>query len=161
MNAAPSLRDDATGFVRFGILGPLEVRSATGELIAVGGLRPRSLLAMLLLEAGQIVNVDRLIDGLYGEKPPSGAGNALQSQVSRLRGRLGGLIELVPGGYRLAVDPDEVDAHRFVRLAGSGRRAVAAGDYPSAVADLREALGLWRGPALADVAEAPFAAGQV
>lgn len=145
--------------MRFGILGPLEVRSADGEPIAVGGPRPRSLLVMLLLDVGQVVGLDRLVDGLY-ETPPGNVGNALQSQVSRLRGRLGGLIELVPGGYRLAVDPDEVDAHRFVRLGSEGRKALAAGDYARAAAVLREALGLWRGPALADVTDAPFAAGQ-
>jgi predicted ATPase/DNA-binding SARP family transcriptional activator len=145
----------------FGVLGPIEVWSAGGEPISVGGPRPRSLLAVLLLDAGRVVSVDRLVDALYGEAPPTGAGNALQSQVSRLRGRLGGLIELVPGGYRLAVEPDSVDVHRFVRLADSGRRALAAGDHAGAVASLREALALWRGPALADVVEAPFAATEV
>ncbi|HEU5473623.1 MAG TPA: BTAD domain-containing putative transcriptional regulator [Actinophytocola sp.] len=142
----------------FGILGPLEVRSADGELVAVGGPRPRSLLAMLLLEAGRVVGTDRLVDGLYGADRPGDAGNALQSQVSRLRGRLGGLIELVPAGYRLAVDPDDVDALRFERLVGAGRRALAAGDHAGAAAVLGDALGLWRGPALADVTGAPFAA---
>ena len=145
--------------MRFGILGPMEVRSAGGDLVAVGGPRPRSLLAMLLLDAGQVVGIDRLVDGLYGSSAPRDVGNALQSQVSRLRGRLGGLIELLPAGYRLAVDPSDVDAHRFAALAEAGRRALAAGDHAGAAAEFREGLALWRGSALADVADAPFAAG--
>lgn len=147
--------------MQFGVLGPLEVRSAGGDPVAVGGPRPRSLLVMLLLEAGRVVGVDRLVDGLYGGDPPGDAANALQSQVSRLRGKLGGLIEGHPAGYRLAVDPATVDVHRFTVLASDGRRALAAGDHAGADVALREALGLWRGPALADVADAPFAAAQV
>ena len=74
-------------------------------------------------------SADRLIDGLYGENPPAGAANALQSQVSRLRRALGGTartgaIEFHPAGYRLAVDPDDTDLHRFERLAAAGRRAL-------------------------------------
>ncbi|KAA9165811.1 AfsR/SARP family transcriptional regulator [Amycolatopsis acidicola] len=127
----------------FGLLGELEVRTADGEPVAVGGPRPRALLALLLLDAGRVVSTDRLIDGLYGEEPPREAANALQAQVSRLRRKLGGdLIELTPAGYRLVVEPDSVDVHRFERLIREG--------------DVAEALSLWRGPALADI-EAPFA----
>jgi predicted ATPase/DNA-binding SARP family transcriptional activator len=155
------------GAVWFGILGSVEVRSAEGRVVAVGGPQSRSLLALLLLEAGRVVSAARLIDGLYGENPPGDAANALQSQVSRLRRRLrdggdpSGLIEFHPMGYRLAVDPEDVDAHRFERLAREGRQALAAGDHPRAAALLGEALGLWRGPALADVAAASFAEAQV
>jgi predicted ATPase/DNA-binding SARP family transcriptional activator len=158
------MRDNQCVF--FGILGALEVRHTDGTPVAVGGPRSRALLALLLLDPGQIVGVQRLIDGLYGENPPSGAANALQSQVSRLRRGLrgdtgsGDLVEFHPAGYRLAVDPDDVDAHRFVRLARAGQRALTGGDHARAAASLREALGLWRGPALADVADAPFAAAQ-
>jgi predicted ATPase/DNA-binding SARP family transcriptional activator len=147
--------------VRFGVLGPVEVRSAGGEVIAVGGPRPRSLLAMLVLEAGRVVATQRLVDGLYGDEPPADAANALQSQVSRLRARLGDLIERHPAGYRLAVDPDSVDVHRFERLVAEGRVALAAGDHAAAAAVLADAAELWRGPALADVATAPFAARQI
>ncbi|MEU6174919.1 BTAD domain-containing putative transcriptional regulator [Streptantibioticus parmotrematis] len=129
--------------------------------MAVGGYGRRALLAMLLLDAGRVVATQRLIDGIYGDEPPAGVGNALQSQVSRLRAALGEAIENRPGGYRLAVDRDEVDVHRFERLAGQGREALAAGEAARAAALLREALGLWRGDALADVGEAPFAAAQV
>lgn len=129
--------------MKFGLLGPTLVLDAEGAALAVGGPRPRALLARLLLDAGQVVSTDRLIDDLYGEQPPKEAANALQAQVSRLRRKLGGgLVELSPAGYRLAVDPDDVDVHNFIRLTREGRFA--------------EALELWRGPALADV-EAPFA----
>lgn len=100
---------------------------------------------------------------MYGANPPAGAANALQSQVSRLRRGLraaagqGGLVELHPAGYRLAVDPEDVDAHRFERLAREGGQALAAGDHVGAAVLLRAALDLWRGPALADVRDAPFA----
>jgi DNA-binding SARP family transcriptional activator len=147
----------------FGVLGATEVRSADGSVVTVGGPRVRALLVLLLLNAGRPVTTERLIDGLYGENPPGGAANALQSQVSRLRRGLAGNghaadpVEFHAAGYRLAVDPEDIDVHRFERLAGEGRRALAAGDAAGAASLLRGALDLWRGPALADVAEAPFA----
>ncbi|WP_158887088.1 BTAD domain-containing putative transcriptional regulator [Amycolatopsis anabasis] len=141
----------------FGILGAVEARTPGGDPIALGGPRPRSLLAMLLLDAGRMVTAERLLDGIYGDEP--GSANALQSQVSRLRRSLGdaNLIELRPAGYRLAADPEDVDAHRFERLAREGHRALTAGEHRRAATLLREALDLWRGPALADVLDAPFA----
>ncbi|AZM55766.1 AfsR/SARP family transcriptional regulator [Streptomyces sp. WAC 01529] len=141
--------------MRFGILGPLDIRSPDGVPLDPGGPRPRALLTLLLLEAGHAVSVERLTDGLYGDEPPAGAANALQSQVSRLRKRLGLEIEAVPTGYRLAVSPEDIDLHRFERLAREGRRALGSGDHPRAAALLREALGLWRGQALADLPYAP------
>ncbi|MWA01910.1 tetratricopeptide repeat protein [Actinomadura sp. LD22] len=142
----------------FAVLGPVEARGGAGP-VAVGGPRVRALLAMLALDAGRVVTSERLIDGLYGEEPPAGAANALQSQVSRLRRGLGdaGLVEGHPAGYRLLAERDAVDAHRFEELARDGRRALAAGDHARAAALLRDALELWRGPALADVRSAPFA----
>ncbi|MEU4574715.1 BTAD domain-containing putative transcriptional regulator [Nonomuraea sp. NPDC023979] len=138
--------------MRFGVLGGLEVRGASGEVVSVGGPRPRALLVMLLLNAGRVVTVEELIDGQYGEEPPAGAANAVQAQVSRLRRGLGaGLVEFHGNGYRLAVDPDDVDAHRFERLAREGRRLVAAGHHARGAALLREGLALWRGPALSDL----------
>ncbi|QKG20525.1 BTAD domain-containing putative transcriptional regulator [Actinomadura verrucosospora] len=143
----------------FGILGPVEVHGGGAETVPVGGPRVRALLAMLALDAGRVVTSERLIDGLYGEEPPAGAANALQSQVSRLRRGLGdaGLVEGHPAGYRLLAERDAVDAHRFEALARDGRRALGAGDRTRASVLLREALELWRGPALADVRSAPFA----
>ncbi|MEU7612678.1 BTAD domain-containing putative transcriptional regulator [Micromonospora sp. NPDC049204] len=140
--------------MRFRVLGPTQVLLADGREIPVGGPRLRALLALLLLDAGRVVSAERLIDGLYGEHPPRGAANALQSLVSRLRQALPAEhtpVEFHPAGYRLAVDPADVDAYRFERLAEAGRRALAGGDQPRAAAVLREALELWRGPALADV----------
>ncbi|MEW1845009.1 BTAD domain-containing putative transcriptional regulator [Nonomuraea angiospora] len=147
--------------MQFGILGPLLVRSPDGEPLAIGGPRPRALLALLLLDAGRTVSVERLIDGQYGDRPPAEAANAIQAQISRLRRSLpAGLIEFHGTGYRLAVSPDDVDAHRFERLSREARRLLAAGRFPGAATSLREALELWRGPALADVADAPFAGPQ-
>ncbi|MFI1091716.1 AfsR/SARP family transcriptional regulator [Streptomyces sp. NPDC020917] len=144
----------------FGILGTTRVIGTDGGEVALGGPRRKALLALLLLDAGRLVTVERLVDGLYGEEPPAGVGNAVQSQVSRLRQVLPVPIEGHPAGYLLAVDPGEVDAHRFQRVAARGRDALAAGDAAGAAALLREALGLWRGPALADVGDAPFAPAQ-
>jgi predicted ATPase/DNA-binding SARP family transcriptional activator len=144
----------------FGVLGAVEVRRADGTEVAVGGPRVRSLLALLLLNDGRVVTAGTLIDGLYGENPPGDAANALQSQVSRLRRGLRGTgcrVELHPAGYRLDVAPEAVDARRFERLARDGRRALAAGDPAGAAGLLRDGLALWRGPALADVTDAPFA----
>ncbi|MEU1225549.1 BTAD domain-containing putative transcriptional regulator [Streptomyces sp. NPDC005828] len=147
----------------FHLLGPLAMSDATGAPVpAVGGPKVRALLARLLLDAGRTVPVERLVDGLYGDEPPAGAQGALQAQVSRLRRTLppGVTVEFSPAGYRLAVgDPAaDVDVVRFEALAGEGARA--GGDPVRAAGLLREALGLWRGPALADVRDAPFAAAQ-
>ncbi|WP_433347384.1 BTAD domain-containing putative transcriptional regulator [Micromonospora sp. CA-111912] len=148
--------------MRFCVLGPTQVLLADGREIPVGGPRLRALLALLLLDAGRVVSADRLIDGLYGEHPPRGASNALQSQVSRLRQALPAehTIEFHPAGYRLAVDPADVDAYRFQSLAETGRRALADGDWLRATVVLREALDLWRGPALADVIDVAGAPAQ-
>ncbi|MFF3442966.1 BTAD domain-containing putative transcriptional regulator [Streptosporangium sp. NPDC002721] len=145
--------------MRFDILGPTRIRLDGGRVVVVGGQGMRALLVMLLLDAGRVVTVERLIGGLYGDDPPASAANALQSQVSRLRRTLGvqEMIEFHPAGYRLAAAADTVDAHRFERLAADGRRALTSGEYDRAVGLLGEALSLWRGPALADVGEAPFA----
>ncbi|MFJ2936560.1 ATP-binding protein [Streptomyces sp. NPDC087219] len=152
----------------FRVLGPFTVPGAAGEPIPVaGGPKVRALLALLLLDAGRTVSVDRLVDGLYGEEPPAGAAGALQAQVSRLRRVLppGAAVEFSPAGYRLLLaHPDPataVDALRFERLVREGARAREAGDPVRAIGLLREALGLWRGPALADVRDAPFAADRV
>ncbi|MGW2227919.1 BTAD domain-containing putative transcriptional regulator [Streptomyces formicae] len=140
--------------MRFGILGPLDVRSPDGTPLDPGGPRPRALLTLLLLDAGRAVPLARLTDGLYGDEPPAGAANALQSQVSRLRKRLALDIEAVPTGYRLAVSPEDVDLHRFEHLAREGRRLLGSGDHARAAALLKEALGLWRGRPLADLPDA-------
>jgi DNA-binding SARP family transcriptional activator len=143
----------------FRILGPVEVRQA-GRPLAVAGARQRALLAVLLLRAGEPVSRERLIEDLWGERPPDGAAKTVQAVVSRLRRALGGeAARLIRGaaGYRMRVEPDELDLGRFERLCEDGRRALAAGRHERAAARLRAALEEWRGPPLADVALEPFA----
>ncbi|WP_250030002.1 ATP-binding protein [Paractinoplanes maris] len=136
----------------YGVLGP----TLAGPATAAGGARLRALLARLLLDAGRVVPLPRLIDDLYGDEPPAGAVNAVQSNVSRLRRDIP--ITYDGSGYRLEAEPDEVDVHRFTRLAHAGRDALRAGDFATASSTLTDALALWRGEALADVRSAPFAA---
>ncbi|MDX6739992.1 BTAD domain-containing putative transcriptional regulator [Actinocorallia sp. A-T 12471] len=135
--------------MRFGILGPVEARDADGGDVPLGGPGVRALLGVLLLEAGRVVPAESLIDALYGEDPPDSAPNALQARVSRLRRALDGRVEveLGPGGYRLGVDPRDVDAHRFRALLDEAADLPPAARLPL----LDQALALWRGPALADV----------
>ncbi|MFJ4437402.1 AfsR/SARP family transcriptional regulator [Streptomyces sp. NPDC088923] len=140
----------------FGVLGPLVVRSPDGATLPMGGSRPRALLTLLLLDEGRAVPAVHLLRGVYGEQPPDGARNALQSQVSRLRLRIaatGAEVTHVAAGYRLRL-PDRacVDAHRFATLADSGHRRLEADDATGAAVAFRTALELWRGEALPDVA---------
>ena len=133
--------------MEFRLLGPLEVLGDDGVPLPLGGKRPRALLTLLLLRANEAVSTDRLVDGIWGETPPESAPGALQVHVHALRKALGAerILTRSPG-YVVRVEPDELDVERFERLAASGE--------PDA---LREALALWRGPALADVAYEPFA----
>ncbi|MFI7537884.1 BTAD domain-containing putative transcriptional regulator [Streptosporangium sp. NPDC049376] len=148
--------------VRVGVLGPLVLDTPSGPA-QVGGARLRALLARLALDAGRAVRPATLTEALWGEpwgaEAPEDPQRALQSLVSRLRRVLGdpGLLTLGPAGYRLAVEPEAVDAVRFERLAREGRDSYARSRPAEAAATLREALELWRGPALVDVREAPFA----
>ncbi|WP_049557145.1 BTAD domain-containing putative transcriptional regulator [Nonomuraea sp. SBT364] len=135
--------------MRFGILGSTRAWRADGSEVPLGGPARRALLTCLLLTPGQVVRRERLIDILYGERPPGNIRHALQSQVSRLRGH-GVTVELSASGYRLAAGPDDVDAHRFLRLAAEGRQALLT-DPGLAGGLLREGLSLWRGPAVADL----------
>ncbi|GAA4675928.1 BTAD domain-containing putative transcriptional regulator [Phytohabitans rumicis] len=143
--------------MRIALLGPLEVRADSGAPIELGGARLRTLLIRLALDPGRVVTTGALVDALWGAEPPAGAANALQALVSRLRRALpDGVIESHPAGYRLAVPAEAVDARRFEREVAAGRGALAA-DPAGAAATLAGALALWRGPAFADVADAPFA----
>ncbi|MDN3355003.1 BTAD domain-containing putative transcriptional regulator [Actinomadura sp. DC4] len=149
--------------MRIGLLGPLEVADDAGRAVEVGGARLRALLILLTLDAGRVVTAERLVDGVWGDDPPSGAPNALQSLVSRLRRALPGLvIESHPAGYRLvlAESGDTVDVAEFDRLAARGQ-ALLADDPARAADEFAAALRLWRGSALTDVAEADFARGHV
>jgi predicted ATPase/DNA-binding SARP family transcriptional activator len=146
--------------VQLAILGPVEARDDT-HLLPVTGARLRRLLVRLAVDAGRTVSPGELVDAVWGDDPPAEVPNALQSLVSRLRRALGdgGLVQQVPGGYRLTVDASEVDAHRFVQLAAEGRRRLAAHDAAGAAHELRRALELWRGPALQDADDAEYATG--
>jgi DNA-binding SARP family transcriptional activator len=138
----------------FRLLGPLDVVSDRDLPLALGGVKQRSLLAVLLLEANQLVSMDRLIDQLWGAAPPPTAGKSIQVYVSRLRKALGeGRLVTHPPGYVMRVEPAELDLACFEQLAGEASRAAPE----SAAGKLREALALWRGPALADLAYEPFA----
>ncbi|WP_435154520.1 BTAD domain-containing putative transcriptional regulator [Amycolatopsis sacchari] len=143
--------------MRVDVLGPLRVRGDDGAPIEVGGARLRMLLARLALDANHPVSPESLVDGLWGAEPPADAVNALQSLVSRLRRALGDSARLssTAGGYVLKVE--EVDAARFEELATRGRHELAAGNHAAAATTLTEALALWRGEALSDVLDAPFA----
>ena len=144
---------------RIGILGPLEVREAGGQLVPVGGVRLRSFLIRLAIGGGSPVSADRLAEDLWPREQPADAANAIQALASRLRTTAGrDLVEYGPAGYRVAVAADQIDAGAFERLVTSGRAELQDGDDVAGAATLRAALELWRGPALADVADAAFAA---
>jgi predicted ATPase/DNA-binding SARP family transcriptional activator len=135
--------------VQIGLLGPFEVRTDDGLFAEVPGARLRGLLIALALESGHVVPKTTLIGWIWGERPPSEAANALQRLASRLRKALpAGSIEGLPGGYRLTSAPEAVDALRFERLLAQARQ----GEGPGRVRLLREALALWRGAAMQDVA---------
>jgi len=137
----------------FRILGPLEVSDETGPLLLVG-LKQRAVLAMLLLEPGRTVSVDRLIDALWGEEPPRTATTSLQNFISQLRKTLGAdVLETKAPGYRLRIRPGELDVDRFRVMIESSRGA----DTQTRAEKLRHALALWRGPALADLTYEAFA----
>ncbi|MFJ5139079.1 BTAD domain-containing putative transcriptional regulator [Streptomyces sp. NPDC088707] len=137
----------------YSVLGPTLARTPDGADVAVGGPRVRALLTVLALRAGRTVLVPDLVEEVWhGDEPPADAVAALQALVGRLRKALGrDRIVSAEGGYRLDARPEDVDARRFEHLAAEGVAALGAGDPARAAALLDEALGLWRGPALADL----------
>lgn len=146
--------------MEFRLLGPLEVHGASG-LVPLGGTRQRAALAYLLLHAGQVVSTRRLLSAVWAtDRTPDTARKILQNTIWRLRralapvqdGRSPQLLTRAPG-YVVRVPPDHIDLVRFERLAARGRSALLSGDLDQARAALRETLALWRGPALADLAE--------
>ncbi|HEX6725060.1 MAG TPA: BTAD domain-containing putative transcriptional regulator [Gaiella sp.] len=143
------------------ILGPFEVRDASGKEVRLPTGRERALLAVLALHRGEVVSVDVLVDALWGENPPSTSAKAVQGYVSHLRRLLdpageNGVLRTQPPGYVLRIDDGVVDAARFERLAAEGWRRLED-DPGTALGIFEEALGLWRGPALGEFAFAEFA----
>jgi DNA-binding SARP family transcriptional activator/ABC-type transport system substrate-binding protein len=147
--------------LEFRILGPVEVSNGAG-MLRLGGPKQRALLADLILNAGNTVSTARLIDDLWGEDAPPTAEHTVETYISRIRrilrdGSAQAVLLTKPPGYLLDVGPDRVDAFRFEQLVAEATAAAGQGDNDRASAALRGALGLWRGDALADVSETPFA----
>jgi DNA-binding SARP family transcriptional activator len=141
------------------ILGPLELFDGDAPLLLAGG-RQRALLALLLIHRNEVVATERLIDALWGERPPPSAPKALQNAVLQVRRALAEhatALRTEHGGYVLRVAPGELDVDRFESLAAAGRAALETGDAATAGERLRKALALWRGPALADLGYEAFA----
>jgi predicted ATPase/DNA-binding SARP family transcriptional activator len=148
--------------LEFRILGPIEVRE-DGRVCALGGPKQRALLAALLVRRGEVVATERLIEDVWAGERAGAAARSVQVYVSELRKALGDpeRIRSEAGGYRLEVAPGELDAESFERLLGEGRRLLASGEAPTALRRLDEALALWRGRPLPDVAYATFALGEI
>ena len=137
--------------LEYRVLGPLEA-TVDGQPVALGPPRHRALLVLLLAQANQVVPSTRLIDELWGEDPAPSAANILQGAVSQLRKALGkDAIETRGSGYAVRVEPDQLDVHRFERLANAGSSALETARFDEAADSLAEALALWRGEALADL----------
>ncbi|SOC47951.1 Transcriptional regulatory protein, C terminal [Blastococcus aggregatus] len=153
--------------MRFRVLGPLEVAGPDGELLDVGGAKPRALLTLLLADAGRVVGIDRIVSTLWGEHPPPTVTGTLQAYVSHLRRVLEPdrgpreaptvLVTRSPG-YLLIAEAADLDLLRFAELVEAGDRAVTDGAPERGVALLDEALGLWRGEPLAELGDLPAAA---
>ena len=149
------------------VLGPLEVVTR-GRTLDIRGRRQRSLLAILIARANDVVSPDTLIDELWPDEPPPSAAKTLQAHISRLRDMLEAPdddealhLQTHGHGYRLVVGPDQLDVRRFERLVEAGRHERAAGDPKAAAATLRRALDLWRGPAYAEFEGEPFAEAEI
>jgi DNA-binding SARP family transcriptional activator/Tfp pilus assembly protein PilF len=149
--------------MRFQVLGPICV-DADGHQVAISAGRERILLAMLLLHAGRTVSTDQLVDAIWDEEVPHHVRNQLQTCIHRIRRRLDEagrdqqLIVTEPGGYRITMDPEDLDLYEFRRLVGEARALAAAGNHHDAKVTYRSALDLWRGPAFAGIDSNPIRA---
>src|SRR5215475_939980 len=148
----------------FGVLGPLQVLRS-GHPVPLGGPRQRAVLALLLLEANRAVSMDRLGEDVWAGDPPGEWANTLQTYVfhlrralepGRARGADGGVLVTSGRGYLLRAGREQLDAAVFEDGFTAGRAALEAGQYSEAAETLRQALGLWRGPVLADLADYAF-----
>jgi DNA-binding SARP family transcriptional activator len=154
--------------IEVGVLGPIEARDGSGTRLVIPGGRPLTLLALLFTRRNEIVSPESAAAALWPDQPPVDVRNALQLAVSRLRRALGGadsrpaepghgVIASLPGGYALRLPAGWADADQFEALTAAGRAQLARGEAADAAGTLRRALGMWRGPALADVRDEPFA----
>src|SRR3954452_25115708 len=144
--------------MQYRVLGPLEVRDGA-QVLTLGGPKPRALLTMLLLHANEPVSSERLAAALWGEEAPRDLVGTVRVHVSRLRRVLARpeALETTPAGYRLAVQPGELDADRFKTRLAEGRAALREHRPEQAATVLRESLEEWRGAAVAEFAFEPFA----
>ena len=156
----------APGGLEVRVLGPVELASA-GRAVHIGSPKQRAVLALLALHAGRVVSSDTLCDLVWDHTQPSSPSATLHSLVSRLRGALAGppgarreaardLLRTREPGWVLDIDASAVDALRFAQLVARARQRLARGDAGAAAAELSEALGLWRGPALVDLVDAGY-----
>jgi DNA-binding SARP family transcriptional activator/Tfp pilus assembly protein PilF len=145
--------------IKFRLLGPLEVW-VDEQWRGINAPKWRSVLAALLINAGQVVSVDTLIDELWGDAAPAKAANLVSIYVLRLRQLLGeggkALLVTRSPGYQLRIGPADTDVRQFEAMVREGRNALAAGDPSLAAGHLAEALALWRGSPLADVPRSPL-----
>ncbi len=155
----------STGSLRFEfrVLGPFEVVSG-GRVLEIGSAKQRALLALLLIHLNRPVSLDAIGEELWEGNPPASLGATVQSLVYRIRKLLGPDAEAAGvglrgrgSGYLLEGEELQLDAHRFERLASRGRELAATGAFDTAARAFRDAVGLWRGPALDGLAELPFA----
>jgi len=160
---AESMRN-SDGGLGLALLGPLQV-VRSGTPVPLGGRQQKAILAMLLLEANAVVSLDRLADGVWGERVPRGSVTTIQTYVSHLRevlepdrprGAAGQLLETTQGGYRLRTDGVVLDTVEFERRAAMGRALLEQNQFAEASEELVAALGIWRGPVLADLADYEF-----
>ena len=149
------MRPQATASVQFRILGPVTAYR-DGETLSLGGERQRALLAVLLVHANETVSTERLVEQLFGRSGSGSQINAIHVAVSRLRRALGNgagaMLLTRRGGYALELEPGQLDAATFESLVQEARDRLTQDDPAAASGLLREALGLWRGPPLADLA---------
>jgi DNA-binding SARP family transcriptional activator len=150
--------------MEFRVLGSLEVVDGSAE-VTPSAAKVRGVLAMLVLRHNQIVSTREFIDELWGERPPPSALSTLQTYVYKLRKTLGSggteTLTTKPYGYLLEISPENVDSFRFERLTAEGRGALERGDHEHAATTLRQALGLWRGPALANLTAGELLSAQI
>jgi predicted ATPase/DNA-binding SARP family transcriptional activator len=153
------------GHLEYRLLGSLEA-IRDGEPVVLGGVKQRAVLAMLLMQPNKIVASDELIDGLWPDKAPGKPETAIQGYVSQLRKALeprhpsGGAFEILvtePNGYRIRVEQEALDTHRFALLIAEAKQAIDRAHPESAMSLLATALALWRGTPLADFSSLPWA----